>query len=97
MILCYSLADLTAENERLNEEKDVLVESLLAQTEKLEREREERMKVLLFHNIHSDASKRIYRENGGVRKLSSVEIFNATIKCVFHFCAVTLMNPCRCR
>ena len=41
----------------MNEEKDVLVESLLAQTEKLEREREERMKVLLFHNIHSDASK----------------------------------------
>ena len=53
----FSLADLTVENERLNEEKDVLVESLLAQTEKLEREREERMKVLLFHNIHSDASK----------------------------------------
>ena len=56
-LLPRSLADLTAENERLNEEKDVLVESLLAQTEKLEREREERMKVLLFHNIHSDASK----------------------------------------
>ena len=49
------MADLTAENERLNEEKDVLVESLLAQTEKLEREREERMKVLLFHNMHSES------------------------------------------